>query len=125
MQKKKKGRKEKIQYIVVTVIFILIIMLVNLIYEFQDNNTVTNININSINNNINHSNIDNNVNEIPDYSGKNIIEINNNIPYFTENDMQTESFVKFSDLDKPYWQMWSCFCLYFERYVSKRRRKKR
>ncbi len=36
---------------------------------------------------------------IPEYSGNPYIEINNNIPYFTEDDYTTEPFEKYSELD--------------------------
>ena len=36
---------------------------------------------------------------IPQYDGKPYFEINNNIPYFNENDYTTESFEKYSELD--------------------------
>lgn len=36
---------------------------------------------------------------IPQYDGKPYVEINNNIPYFNENDYTTESFEKYSELD--------------------------
>ena len=40
-----------------------------------------------------------NVNEIPDYNGKPYIEINNNVPFFSQSDLTTKSFEKYSDLD--------------------------
>ena len=39
------------------------------------------------------------IDEISLYSGQPYIEINNNIPYFSENDLIIESFVYYSDLD--------------------------
>ena len=36
---------------------------------------------------------------IPQYDGKPYVEINNNSPYFDENDYTTESFEKYSELD--------------------------
>ena len=38
-------------------------------------------------------------NEIPEYSGEAYIYINNNEPYFTDEDKTTKSFEKYSDLD--------------------------
>lgn len=38
-------------------------------------------------------------NELPEYSGNPYIPINNNIPYFTENEMTKQSFEVYSDLD--------------------------
>lgn len=37
--------------------------------------------------------------EIPEYTDKIYIEINNNVPYFEESDYTTESFERYSDLD--------------------------
>ena len=36
---------------------------------------------------------------IPEYSGTPYVEINNNIPYFTEKDLTTESYESYSELD--------------------------
>lgn len=41
-----------------------------------------------------------NIENIPEYSGDIYIEINNNIPYFKENEYITKSFEKYSNLDK-------------------------
>ena len=40
-----------------------------------------------------------NLDSIPAYSGEAYIEINNNKPFFTENEVTTESFERYSDLD--------------------------
>lgn len=40
-----------------------------------------------------------NVEDIPEYTDKIYIEINNNEPYFTESDYTTEAFEKYSELD--------------------------
>ena len=44
------------------------------------------------------TNID--INQIPEYTDKIYIEINNNLPYFEESEYTTESFENYSDLDK-------------------------
>ena len=36
---------------------------------------------------------------VPAYSGEPYVEINNNVPYFTEDDMTTESYISLSELD--------------------------
>lgn len=41
-----------------------------------------------------------NIKDIPEYSGQIYANINNNIPYFNENDYTTEPFEKYSDLDE-------------------------
>ena len=42
----------------------------------------------------------NSINEIPDYSGEIYIKINNDIPYFNENEYTTEAFERYSNLDE-------------------------
>lgn len=39
------------------------------------------------------------INSIPEYSGKPYVEINNNIPYFTDSDYTTDTFEEYSPLD--------------------------
>lgn len=41
-----------------------------------------------------------NYKDIPKYSGEPYVEINKGVPYFTEDDMTTESFESYSELDK-------------------------
>lgn len=40
-----------------------------------------------------------NINSIPEYNGEPYTVINNNIPFFSESDLTTKSFEKYSDLD--------------------------
>ena len=40
-----------------------------------------------------------NLSDIPEYNGKPYVEINNNIPFFTEEDYTTKTFEKYSELD--------------------------
>ena len=40
-----------------------------------------------------------NINDIPKYSGKDIIILNNNVPNFSKSDLTTTSFEKYSPLD--------------------------
>ena len=49
--------------------------------------------------------------DIPIYSGEAYCEINGNVPYFSEDEMVTEAFENYSDLDFL-WKMWSCLCQY-------------
>lgn len=65
-----------------------------------------NKNINNVSNNQNEKNdiqvVEQNLidlDSIPTYSTQPYIEINNNIPYFTEEDYTTEAFEKYSELD--------------------------
>lgn len=39
------------------------------------------------------------IDEIPEYSGKIYVEINGNVPYFTDDELTTEAFESYSDLD--------------------------
>lgn len=39
------------------------------------------------------------INEIPEYSGKAFVEINNNKPYFEDNELTTQSFESYGELD--------------------------
>lgn len=48
---------------------------------------------------IEQSNTNIGIAEIPEYTDKIYIEINNNVPYFEESDYTTESFERYSDLD--------------------------
>ena len=41
-----------------------------------------------------------NIDDIPEYTDKIYVELNNNIPYFEENEYTTESFEKYSQLDE-------------------------
>lgn len=75
--------------IIVFVIFITIsFFFSNYIYNEESNNEVqqayTNININSI----------------PKYTGSIYININNNVPYFNENEYTTNAFEQYSELDE-------------------------
>ncbi len=91
MAKKKKIKKLKSKEILATLIIIILIMLVENI-----------ININQYNNEYNNVEVANysNIGEVPEYSEAPYVTINNNIPYFTENDYTTEGFEKYSSLDK-------------------------
>lgn len=40
-----------------------------------------------------------NLNNIPEFSGKPYITINNNKPYFSDTDLKTKTFEKYSELD--------------------------
>lgn len=55
-----------------------------------------------IDNTINHVEVANynHIEDIPEYSGQIYGEINNNIPYFDENDYTTDVFEEYSNLDK-------------------------
>ena len=101
--KKRKNKKN------INKILILVVSLFLITYSYHINNfNITKQSIASANNIQNVVNIENSLNSeniyidlssIPEYSSSPYIEINNNIPYFTETDLTTEVFEKYSDWD--------------------------
>ena len=92
--KSNKRNKTKLKQILTTII--IIIFFTGLAY-ITDNTYYNN------ENNTNKTEITqsyNSINEIPDYSGQIYIKINNNIPYFNENEYTAEPFEKYSNLDE-------------------------
>lgn len=86
----------------ITILIISIILLVLIGYtqllnkndssnNIQDENKTTNI--------INETDVNIGIEDIPQYSGQIVIEINNDVPYFEDNDMTTENFENYSKLD--------------------------
>lgn len=92
--KKNKKLKKQLKQSIIGIIFILILI------------TISNINpnikekISKIYNNFETQNtISYELTDIPKYEGKPYVEINNNIPNFTEKDYTTEAFEQYSELD--------------------------
>ena len=95
-----KKKNELKQYVIPTIIVILLMLIgyisvpskkeieQNILKETSQINTITNTNIN----------ID--INSIPPYSGKTVISINNDIPYFEDKDISTNEFEYYSNLDE-------------------------
>ena len=77
-------------------IFAFFILICISIYGYINQNSNTE---NSGNNSVNNENIIVDLSIIPEYLGQAYIEINNNIPYFTEEDYTTEPFEEYSKLD--------------------------
>ena len=79
---------------------ILIVLIICLVMEIVSENDVIDITKENtiITTSQTSTNID--INEIPEYSDKIYIEINNNLPYFEESEYTTESFEEYSDLDE-------------------------
>lgn len=75
-------------FVIVLLISVFICALVFCIYQFYFNNTT------------NNSQVDNGIRDIPEYSGQPYAMINNNVPFFTEEDMNTVSFEYYSELDR-------------------------
>lgn len=87
---RKKKSKNNIKQILIVIIFAIVIGLVG---YFGDDLNYTN--------NVSNSNvISTNLENISKYSGTPYVEINNNIPSFTESDYSTDAFETYSKLDK-------------------------
>lgn len=94
MKNKKENIKEKINLKQLATTTIIIILLILIGYAFP---------INESNNEFSQENItiDSNIeiDNIPPYSGKLVITINNDVPYFEDEDISTENFEDYSKLD--------------------------
>lgn len=77
--------------------FIVIVLLFFALRYINDNVIGINTNENNITESVS-SNID--INDIPEYKDKAYIEINNNQPYFNEEEYTTKAFENYSQLDK-------------------------
>ena len=94
MNSKRKINK-KIQKLIISLILVIILTAVAYIQiQLQENKNEENNQI-LASTNAEIINLDN----IPEYSGSPYIEINNNIPNFTEEDYTTKAFEKYSELD--------------------------
>ena len=92
------GRKKKNQKLNIWKIFFAVVILICIsIYEYINQNDTPS---NSVSNyNINNQNTVIDLSTIPEYAGKPYIKINNNIPYFKEEDYTTKTFEKYSQWD--------------------------
>lgn len=91
--KKNMSKEQIIVKIIALIIFALLVYTGNIVlYEENADNSTETANTNVIHSNYNLANI-------PGYTDKIYIEINNNEPYFDENDYTTNAFEKYSDLD--------------------------
>ena len=97
MGKRKRSEKRKKEQIIATIICLILLTVVtyigNRIYEKESQMENTVEITNTIQTNYNLSNV-------PDYTGKIYIEINNNVPYFKEEDFTKEAFEEYSNLDE-------------------------
>lgn len=87
------SRKKKNNNLKQALIFIVFAILVGISGYFSDNIDYT---ANASNSNV----ISTDITNIPEYSGNPYVQINNNIPFFTESDYTTEAFETYSNLDK-------------------------
>ena len=91
------GRKKKNQKINIwQSIFALVILICILIYGYINQNATQSNTENDYD--INNQSTAFDLSTIPEYSSSPYVEINNNVPYFTEEDYTTEAFEKYSDL---------------------------
>lgn len=87
------SRKKKNNNLKQALIFIVFVILVGISGYFSDKIDYT---ANASNSNV----ISTDITNIPEYSGNPYVQINNNIPFFTEGDYTTEAFETYSNLDK-------------------------
>lgn len=92
--KKKRNVKRKKQFKSKIIILIVLIIIGCLSQLNEQDNNVTNPNLKL------DTNIE--INNIPPYSGKIVITINNNVPCFEAKDISTENFEYYSNLDDLY-----------------------
>ncbi len=94
----KKRMKNKKQQSTIGIIAILLFMLIT--YFYANPNSVNNTNeINPNSQNQTQAIVSYQLTDIPEYEGNPYIEIENNIPNFTEEDYKTESFENYAELD--------------------------
>lgn len=87
---RKNSSKKNINWKQILILAITIILFIGLAYISDNVNTLNKVTV------ANYSNMD----DIPQYSGQTYVEINNNNPYFTEEDYTTKPFEKYSNLDE-------------------------
>ena len=95
-------KNKKIKQIITSILFLAILMIITYI-----ENDVLGIGKNDVQDVNQNNNIINasqaityfNIDDIPEYTDKAYVEINNNIPYFEENEHITEAFETYSNLD--------------------------
>ena len=90
------GRRKSKKLNIWQYIFVLIIFICISAYGYINQNDKSS---NPVSDNASNQNIVFDLNTIPEYSEKPYVEINNNNPYFTEEDFKTEPFEIYSELD--------------------------
>lgn len=96
MNKRKKYKNISTKQLMIAVfIFVVIIILAHIVGKINVNSNSIQNNNTSIFGNTTYSS----VMDIPDYSGEICVMINNNKPYFNEDDYTTKVFEKYSNLD--------------------------
>lgn len=95
----KKGRKNKNQNIWQSIATIIIIICFTIL-GYINQNVETSKETNNIESAIQKENVIFDLSTIPEYISNPYVEINNNIPYFTEEEHTTDVFEKYSEWDK-------------------------
>ena len=95
MSKRRKNKKQNIW----KEIFGLVIIICIIVYGYINANIESTNETNNIENTVQNENIIFDLSTIPEYSSNPYVEINNNIPYFAEEDYTTEPFEKYSEWD--------------------------
>lgn len=94
MMSKKRRNNQNIWQVIVKIIIIICILIGGYITSNIENTNSDTENI------AQNENIIIDLGAIPEYTSSPYVELNNNIPYFTEEDYTTEPFEKYSDWDK-------------------------
>lgn len=94
MARRRKNKKNIFQTIITTIIIACIISISYIVENDKKSNEVS-----VVNNAILNETIIFDISTIPNYNSKPYIEINNNIPYFNEDDYTTKPFETYSELD--------------------------
>ena len=97
MGKKRKNKKQNIWQLIASTLIVICIIVSG--YISQNNEANTNNKQDNTQNEIQNKNIVLDLSKIPEYSTNSYVEINNNIPYFSEKDYTTEAFEEYSELD--------------------------
>lgn len=98
MSKRRKSKKKNILQEIVAITIIICIGIFG--YINQNTGTADGRNENRTENTKQTENVTFDLSSIPEYTSSPYIEINNNTPYFKEEEYTTESFEKYSDLDE-------------------------
>ena len=95
MSKRRKNKKQNIWQEIIGLVIIICII----VYGYINTNIESSNETNNIENTVQNKNIIIDLSTIPEYSLNPYVEINNNNPYFTEEDYTMEPFEKYSEWD--------------------------
>lgn len=95
---KKRKNKQKTWQIILEIVILIFVLIGG--YTTSNIESANNISSNNIENVTQNENVIIDLGTIPEYTSSPYVELNNNVPYFTEEDYTTEPFEKYSDWDK-------------------------